>query len=67
MAQRDDFGLHSGLAAKPDEKGIEHYSYKVEHGSGKGNNVTSASSTFARKMRFQQGQTLADFIQFIKA
>jgi hypothetical protein len=31
MAQCDDLGLHSSLAAKPDEKGIEQH-YKVEHG-----------------------------------
>src|SRR5262249_41788575 len=35
MAQCDDLGLHSSLATKPDEKGIEHHIYKVEHGPGR--------------------------------
>jgi hypothetical protein len=35
MAQCDDLGLHSSLATKPDEKGIEHHKYKVEHGPGR--------------------------------
>jgi hypothetical protein len=32
MAQCDDLGLHSSLAAKPDKKGIQHHYYNVEHG-----------------------------------
>ena len=56
MAQCDDLGLHRSLATKPDEKGIEHHIYKVEHGPGRLAIRLMQVQHLQRRLGFQYGQ-----------